>query len=139
MGCDDRLRKVLTLAVAAVLILAGCAGTPVDKTMRTEELLGTAGFQLKMADTPAKLDRIRRIPQQQVVRGMVKGREVFVWADATGCRCFYAGTRQNYEQMLQIRQENQDQHRINLYDAQNIFNPAYAGSASPPAASRCRR
>ena len=29
------------------------------------------------------------------------------------------GTRQNYEQMVQIRQENQAQYRINLYDAQN--------------------
>jgi hypothetical protein len=107
------------LAAAAVLILAGCAGAPVDKTLQAEELLGTAAFKLKMADMPAKMVRISRIPQKQVVRGMVKGREFFVWADAAGCRCYYAGTRQNYEQMVQIRQENQAQYRINLYDAQN--------------------
>jgi len=119
MGCDNGARKVAMLAAAAVLFLAGCAGAPVDKTMQAEELLATAGFQLKMADTPATLERISRIPQKQVIRGMVKGREVYVWADAAGCRCYYAGTRQNYEQMIQIRQENQSQRRINFYDAQN--------------------
>jgi hypothetical protein len=110
---------LLMLAAGTMLVLAGCAGTPVDKTLEAEELLGTAGFKLKMADTPAKLERISRIPQKQVVRGMVKGREVYLWADAADCRCYYAGTRQNYENMVQIRQENQSQYRINLYDAQN--------------------
>jgi hypothetical protein len=118
MGCYQRVRKAAIVAATAVLILAGCAGAPVDKTLQAEELLGTAGFKLKMADTAAKLERISRIPQKQVVRGMVKGRELYVWADAAGCRCYYAGTRQNYEQMVEIQQENQAQYRINLYDAQ---------------------
>jgi hypothetical protein len=109
----------MMLVAGMFLTLAGCAGPPVDKTLQAEELLGTAGFQLKMADKPGTLERIRRIPQKQVVRGIIKGHEVYVWADAEGCRCYYAGTRQNYEQMLQIRQENQAQYRINLYDAQD--------------------
>jgi hypothetical protein len=128
MGCDQRARKAVIVAAAAVLILAGCAVAPVDKTLQAEELLGTAGFQLKMADTPAKLERISRIPQKQVVRGMAKDREVYVWADAAGCRCYYAGTRQNYENMVQIQQENQAQYRINLYDAQNN-DPLWGNSA----------
>jgi hypothetical protein len=114
-----RIRFEAMLAAGMLLALTGCAGTPVDKTVQTEELLGTAGFRLKMADTPATLERIRRIPQQQVVRGMVKGREVYVWADAAGCKCYYMGTRENYERMIQIRQEEQAQYRINLYDAQD--------------------
>jgi hypothetical protein len=114
-----RMRILAILAPGMYLALAGCAGAPVDKTLQAEELLGTAGFQLKMADTPAKLERISRIPQKQVVRGMVKGRELYVWADAAGCRCYYAGTRQNYEQMVEIQKENKSQRRINLYDAQN--------------------
>ena len=128
MGCGKRVRKAAMLAAAAVLFFTGCAGAPVDKTLQAEELLGTAGFRLKMADTPAKFKRISRIPQKQVVRGMVKGREVYVWADAAGCRCYYAGTRQNYEQMMQILQENQAQYRINLYDAQNN-DPLWGNSA----------
>jgi len=129
MGWSSNLQRVLLMrATTVVLIIAGCAGTPVDKTLQAEELLGTAGFQLKMADTPAKLERISRIPQKQVVRGMVKDREFYIWADAAGCRCYYAGTRQNYEQMMQILQENQAQYRINLYDAQNN-DPLWGNSA----------
>jgi hypothetical protein len=114
-----RRRCPAVLAMTIILALAGCAGAPVDKTWQAEELLGTAGFQLKMADTPAKFERISRLPQKQVVRGMVKGRELYVWADAAGCRCYYAGTRQNYQQMVQLQQENRSQYRIDLYDAQD--------------------
>lgn len=123
-----RMRIPGILAAGMVLTLAGCAGAPVDKTLQAEELLGTAGFQLKMADTPAKLERISRIPQKQVVRGMVKGKELYVWADAAGCRCYYAGTRKNYENMVELQQENQAQYRINLYDAQNN-DPLWGNSA----------
>lgn len=128
MGWYSNLRRISILPTTLILILGGCSGAPVDKTLQAEELLGTAGFQLKMADTPAKLERIGRIPQKQVVRGMVKGRELYVWADAAGCRCYYAGTRQNYEQMVQIQQENQSQRHINLYDAQNN-DPLWGNSA----------
>jgi hypothetical protein len=107
------------LTAAMVLIFSGCAGPPVDKALQAEELLGTAGFQLKMADKPGTLERISRIPQKQVVRGLIKDREVYVWADAAGCRCYYTGSWQNYERMLQIQQENRAQYRINLYDAQD--------------------
>ncbi|MCU0593493.1 MAG: hypothetical protein MUC57_18730 [Desulfobacterales bacterium] len=116
------------LTAITALIISGCAGAPVDKTLQAEELLGTAGFQLKMADKPATIERISRIPQKQVVRGIIKDHEVYVWADAVGCRCYYAGTRQNYEQMLQIRQENQAQYRINLYDAQG-HDPLWSNTA----------
>ncbi len=116
------------LTAATVLIISGCSGAPVDKTLQAEELLGTAGFRLKMADKPATLERISRIPQKQVVRGIIKDHEVYVWADAVGCRCYYAGTRQNFEQMLQIRQENQAQYRINLYDAQG-HDPLWSNTA----------
>jgi hypothetical protein len=100
----------------AMLVLRVLA--PVDKTLQAEELLGTAGFQLKMADTPAKLERISRVPQKQVVRCRVKDRELYLWADAAGCRCYYAGTMQNYEKLVQIRQET-SLSTASTYDAQN--------------------
>jgi hypothetical protein len=119
MEFNKTLRMLVMLAAGMMSVFAGCAGPPVDKTLQAEELLGTAGFQLKMADTPAKLERISRIPQKQVVRGLVKNQELYVWANAAGCRCYYAGNRKNYERMIQIQQETQAQYRINLYDAQH--------------------
>lgn len=104
------------MGIALVLCLAGCQGPPVDKTLQAEELLGTAGFKLKMADTPVKLERIKKLPQQQVVRGTVKDREVYVWADAAGCRCYYSGTRQNYENLIALREQDETLRHLNLYD-----------------------
>jgi hypothetical protein len=114
-----RLRFKTILTAGMFIMMAGCAGAPIDKTMQAEELLGTAGFQLKMADKPEALERINRIPQKQVVRGMFKDREVYVWADAAGCKCYYLGSRKNFEEMVRIQQENRAQYRINLYDAQD--------------------
>jgi hypothetical protein len=87
--------------------------------LKAEEALAAAGFQLKMADTPAKLDRIKRIPQKKVVRTMVKDREVYLWADAAGCQCYYSGTRRNYEQLRYNQREEKADRRINLYNAQH--------------------
>ena len=104
------------MGMALVLCVAGCQGPPIDKTLQAEELLGTAGFKLKMADTPVKLERIKKLPQQQVVRGTVKDREVYVWADAAGCRCYYSGTRQNYENLIALREQDETLRHLNLYD-----------------------
>jgi hypothetical protein len=112
-------RILLTLTPVIFMTLAGCAGKPVNKTLQAEEALAAAGFQLKMADTPAKIDRISRIPQKKIVRAMIKDQEVYLWADAAGCRCYYKGTRQNYDQLLQNQREEKADQRIDWYDAQH--------------------
>jgi hypothetical protein len=114
-----RIRILLILAPGLFMALGGCAGKHVNKTLQAEEALAAAGFQLKMADTPAKIDRISRIPQKQVVWAMIKNREFFIWADAAGCQCYYKGTRPNYEQLLQNRWEEQADQRSNWYLAQH--------------------
>jgi len=101
------------------MTFAGCAGAPVNKSLQAEEALAAAGFQLKMADTPTKLDHIKRIPQKKVVRAMVRDREIYLWADAAGCQCYYSGTRQNYEQLLHNQREKQADQRADWYEAQH--------------------
>ncbi len=95
MGWLKHIRILMILAPGMFLALAGCSGKPMNKTLQAEEALMGAGFQLKMADTPAKIERISRIPQKKVVRAMIRYREVYLRADAAGCRCYYKGTRQN--------------------------------------------
>ena len=114
-----RIRILLILAPGLFMALAGCTGKHVNKTLHAEEALAAAGFQLKMADTPARLERISSIPQKKVVRAMIKDREVYLWADAAGCRCYYKGTRQNYEQLLHNQQEDQAERRTYWYEAQH--------------------
>jgi len=113
------IRILMILAPGLFMALAGCAGAPVNKTFQAEEALVAAGFQLKTADTPAKVERISRIPQKRVVRAMIKDREVYLWADAAGCRCYYKGTIQNYDQLLRNQWEKKTDQRANWYTAQD--------------------
>jgi len=125
----NRIGILVIMAPGLFLALAGCAGAPVNKTLQAEEALAAAGFQLKMADTPATLERIRTIPQKKVVRAMIKDREIYLWADAAGCRCYYAGTRQNYEQLLHNQREEKVDQRAYWYEAQHddpvFLNPGW--------------
>ena len=114
-----RIGILLILAPGLLTALAGCTGKPVNKTLQAEEALAAAGFQLKTADTPAKVERISRIPQKKVVRATIKDREVYLWADAAGCRCYYMGTRQNYEQLRHNQWEENAERRANWYEAQH--------------------
>jgi hypothetical protein len=114
-----RIRILMILAPGMFLALAGCSGAPVNKILQAEEALIRAGFQLKMADTPAKVERISRIPQKKVVRAMIKDQEVYLWADAAGCRCYYKGTRQNYEQLLHDKWEEKVDQRTYWYQDQH--------------------
>jgi len=113
------ISALMILAPGMFLALAGCARAPVNKTLQVEEALIGAGFQLKRADTPAKVERISRIPQKKVVRAMIKGREVYLWADATGCQCYYKGTHRNYEQLLQNQWEEKADQRTYWYQDQH--------------------
>jgi hypothetical protein len=113
------MRILAILALGLFLALAGCAGATVNKTLQAEEALAAAGFQLKMADTAAKVERISRIPQKKVVWAKIKDREVYLWADAAGCRCYYKGTPQNYKQLLQNQWEEKADQRTNWYQAQH--------------------
>ena len=104
------MRMFHTIALAAVLTAAGCAGPPKDPTFQQMNALATAGFDLKMADTPAKLERIKKLPQLRLVQVEDKGRQVYVYTDAQGCQCLYLGDKNAYRRLIdQPRQQKIDQ------------------------------
>ena len=85
MQWHKQIKILMLLAAGWLAAFAGCTlAPPVNKILKAEEALVAAGFQLKTADTQAKIERIRRIPQKRVVRAMVGNREVYLWADAAG-------------------------------------------------------
>ena len=106
-----RKRMFHTIALATALTVAGCAGAPKDPpTLQHMMALGTAGFDLKMADTPAKLERIQKLPQLRLAQIEYKGRQVYVFTDAQGCQCLYAGDENAYHRLIiQARQQKRDQ------------------------------
>ena len=109
-----------TVCLLLAAVLAGCAGgPPVDKTLQAEVTLGTAGFTMKSVTTQAQGEKLAKLPQRQVVRFATAKGEVYVWADIAECRCFYTGTRKNYETLYELNKEARGQQRINWYDAQD--------------------
>ena len=124
-----RKRMVHTLALAAALTVAGCAGPPKDHpTLQQMKALGTAGFDLKMADTPAKLERIKTLPQLRLAQVEHKGRQVYVFTDAQGCQCLYAGDENAYHRLIiQARQQKRDQRSGWAQDQSNQSTYYYQG------------
>ena len=100
-----------TIVLAAALTVAGCAGPPKDHpTLQQMKALSRAGFDLKMADTPDKLERIKKLPQLQLAQVEHKGRQVYVYTDAQGCQCLYAGDVNAYRRLIdQSRQQKIDE------------------------------
>jgi len=116
------------IALAAALTVAGCAGPPKDPTFQQMNALVAAGFDLKMADTPAKLERIQKLPQLRLAQVEYKGRQVYVYTDAQGCQCLYAGDEKAYRRLLdQPRQQKIDQRSGWAQDQSNQSTYYYRG------------
>jgi len=124
-----RKRMFHTIALAAALTVAGCAGPPKDHpTLQQMKALGTAGFDLKMADTPAKLERIKKLPQLQLVQVEDKGRQVYVYTDAQGCQCLYAGDENAYRRLIYLARERKINERSDwAQDQSNRSTYTYKG------------
>ena len=123
-----RKRMFHTIALAAALTVAGCAGPPKDPTFQQMNALARAGFDLKMADTPAKLERIKKLPQLQLAQVEHKGRQVYVYTDAHGCQCFYLGDKNAYRRLLdQPRQRKIDERSEWAQDQSNQSTYYYKG------------
>jgi hypothetical protein len=87
--------------------VAGCAAIERQEDQQTEQLLSAAGFQMRTADTPAKLADLERLHQHKVVRHEHDGGTTYVYADAAGCKCLYTGNQDNYDQFQKLQvQEN---------------------------------
>jgi hypothetical protein len=70
-----------------------------------EQLLATAGFKMKLADTPAKMANLKTMPQHKLVSHQKNGVVYYIYADATTCQCFYLGQDQSYRSFLQLQEQ----------------------------------
>ncbi len=97
----------LSLAIG----LAGCAAIERHEADQTEQLLAAAGFEMRPADTPAKLADLERLQQHKLVQHDRDGEVTYVYADAADCKCLYSGDQKNYDefQKLQVKQDVADQ------------------------------
>jgi hypothetical protein len=96
----------LLAAIGLLLAIAGCAAPPTQVAQRGD-MLTAAGFQVRVADSPHRVDQMKRLPLNQFVTRVRNGQKVYLYSDPPGCNCVYLGTQQNwdaYQQQLAARQ-----------------------------------
>jgi hypothetical protein len=92
------------MTVAGLIILGlalmGCAGMQTEQsqqTKSTEDLLSAAGFKQIFPTTPKQQAHLKTLPQKQIFMVDRGGKLYYVYADAAGCGCLYAGNQQKYQ------------------------------------------
>ena len=116
---NNTLIKGLGVAVAAIAI-SGCASISNQSALDTERRLSAAGFQMKLADTPEKMARLKTLTERKLVPTTIDGNTAFVYADTISCKCVYVGSEKNYQeyQRLSIQQNIVNEQRLTVESAQ---------------------
>jgi len=111
------------VVLLALLGASACAAIQQSEAIDAERWLAAAGFQMRLADTPQRLEKASSLPQRKLVpmRGE-DGSLRFVYADATFCKCIYAGTQAAYDryQRLRITQEISQENQSAASDALTV-------------------
>jgi hypothetical protein len=94
--------RLLLLTIGAAATCFGCASIQNSEAIKTERVLAAAGFQMRLADTPQKLAKVEAMTQRKLVPHQKDGETMFVYADATACKCVYAGTQQANQRYQQL-------------------------------------
>ena len=118
--CGGRLASGPMLALLCglfLMLLSACATTGKDKSFANEKLLVAAGFNFKEAQTPDQFAKLQKLPQKKLLRKEIKGKPVYLYAVADGCRCLYAGDEAAYNRFRTLRQEA----RLDAKQQEGIF------------------
>jgi hypothetical protein len=102
-----RWRTAILPLVVLGLSLTGCAAIRAHRTAETEQVLVAAGFQMKPADTPAKLAHLQTLTPRKVVRYTRDGQVHYVYADPETCTCLYVGDEQRYQKYQELSLQKQ--------------------------------
>ncbi|MEM8608813.1 MAG: hypothetical protein AAGF92_17035 [Myxococcota bacterium] len=102
------LRPILqSVAVLALVSALGCAAAQQRSTLDTERNLAAAGFEMRLADSSAKLTQLQTLPQHEILPRTSNGQTYFMWADATDCKCLYVGNQSAYQEYAKLTQQEE--------------------------------
>ena len=112
----NKKKSNITSIVFVILLYAlifGCAGTQAASPLQMDELLVRAGFDLRTADTPNKLNFIKSLPEKKVVAKKENGKLYYLYVvDTSSCKCMYVGDGQDYQRLHQMIKENQMEEKL---------------------------
>ena len=92
----QRIARIL-LPIALALSLAACKTLERNEAIHTERLLAAAGFQMRQADTPSRVQELASLPKRKLVPTRSGGALHYVYADDLGCKCIYVGSEKAYQ------------------------------------------
>ncbi len=88
--------------ICSLGLLVGMSGCSTLDTENSEEMLASAGFEMKLADTPQKEANLKKLPPDQVVpQNGASGELRYLYADPRNNRVF-VGDRAAYEHYQQL-------------------------------------
>ena len=90
-------RPVVLVSISLFVLLSGCTAIHSSEAESTERILAAAGFQMRMADTDAKIAHLQQFEQRKLIPQIKDGKQMYIYADADYCKCVYAGTAAAYQ------------------------------------------
>jgi len=103
--CDTRM--VLSIGLAAAVMLTGCAAIQRSEARSAEQLLAAAGFVMRPADTAERQQRLAALPPYRLESRTKDGELVYTYADPDGCKCLYVGGPKEYSEYQHLRAQRQ--------------------------------
>src|SRR5258705_5367265 len=91
-------RTVLSGALAAAMVLTGCATMRRSEARSTEELLAAAGFVMRPADTAERQQRLAARPPYRLERPAKDRKVAYQHAAPNRCLSLYLGWPQRHPQ-----------------------------------------
>lgn len=92
------MRKSLPAVAVTIAIYAVPAAAQLNAGMRLED----AGFKMKEANTPQKMERLRSLTPHKLIARQKNGVPYYLYADPDYCKCLFIGDRiafENYRAM----------------------------------------
>ena len=97
--------------VMALGLACGLGACAAQQAREMDGMLAAAGFQVRPANTPEKLQQLKTLKPHALLQTQRDGAPYWVVADPTVCQCLYVGNEaayQRYEQ-LKLRKEYADE------------------------------
>ena len=101
-----RIARLLVL-LATAFALGGCAAMRRHEARDTGDLLVSAGFTTKPADTPERAQQLHAMPPLRLVSESEDGNVVYRYADPYSCDCLYVGDQQAYAEYKRLALQRQ--------------------------------
>jgi len=95
------MRRCVALWVSLMALALGACVSQNTRVSQKEDALLAAGFVIRLANSPERVDMLRRLPPHQFVRRANGDVIHYIYADPLVCNCLYVGTQQAYGQYKQ--------------------------------------